>query len=92
MPLSHLAGASHWPLLPNLAFGGEAERQTMGAVHNVVDILIDPWIFTQSHPLSTADLIAEAKRRGLDLDAATLREFLPPWGSGAAGGNHHSPR
>ena len=46
-------------------------------------LLEDPWVFSQSHPLSTADVITEAKRRGVALDVATLREVyrrgdLPP--------------
>ena len=37
-------------------------------------LLEDPWVFSQSHPLSTADVISEAKRRGVELDVETLRE------------------
>lgn len=38
-------------------------------------ILARPWVFTQSHPLTTSDLINEAKELGIDLDPATLREL-----------------
>lgn len=34
-----------------------------------------PWSFTQRHPLSSADFIREAKRRGFDLDHIVLREL-----------------
>jgi hypothetical protein len=42
-------------------------------VINSLPLLEDPWVFSQSHPLSTADMIVESKRRGVGLDAATLR-------------------
>ena len=38
-------------------------------------ILARPWVFTQSHPLTTSDFINEAKELGIDLDSATLREL-----------------
>jgi hypothetical protein len=38
-------------------------------------ILRIPWVFSQSHPLSTSDVTSEAKKRGVDLDVATLREL-----------------
>lgn len=34
-----------------------------------------PWSFTQRHPLDSEEFIREAKRRGVDLDASTLREL-----------------
>lgn len=34
-----------------------------------------PWVFSQSHPQTTSDVIAEARKRGVDLDAPTLREL-----------------
>jgi hypothetical protein len=42
---------------------------------STVDVASMPWAFTQHHPLDTTHLINEAKRRGLDLDLATLREL-----------------
>lgn len=38
-------------------------------------VLEIPWVFSQSHPLTTTDVIAEARKRGTELDAATLREL-----------------
>lgn len=37
-------------------------------------ILELPWVFSQSHPLSTSAVISELKKRGLTLDAVALRE------------------
>jgi hypothetical protein len=34
-----------------------------------------PWVLSQSQPLSTSSVMAEAKKRGVDLDALTLREL-----------------
>src|SRR6185437_14029699 len=34
-----------------------------------------PWAFSQQRPLDTREFIEEAKRRGLQLDAASLREL-----------------
>lgn len=34
-----------------------------------------PWTFTQQHPLDTSGFIAEAKRRGFDLDLRVMREL-----------------
>lgn len=34
-----------------------------------------PWAFTQRQPLGTSEFISQAKRRGFDLDVATLREL-----------------
>lgn len=38
-----------------------------------LDILSTPWIFSQVVPLTTAEVVEQAKRRGLDLDAKALR-------------------
>jgi hypothetical protein len=48
-----------------------------------LSVLSVPWVFSQSHPLSTLDLISEMKRRGIVLDWRMLRELhrrgdLPP--------------
>lgn len=42
---------------------------------NSMSVLALPWVFSQSHPLSTREVISEAKRRGLALTAASLREL-----------------
>src|SRR3954468_16503737 len=39
-----------------------------------------PWAFTQKHPLDTADLCAEAAKRGIDVKEPQLREL---WRVGA---------
>lgn len=41
----------------------------------IVRVLARPWVFTQSHPLGTSQVIDEAKRRGVVLDPPTLREL-----------------
>ena len=50
---------------------------------DVLDTLARPWVFTSSRPFTTDDVISEAKRRGIELDAPLLRElyrqgFLTP--------------
>jgi len=40
-----------------------------------ISTLSAPWVFSQSHPLSTTEVISEAKRRGAVLDPAILREL-----------------
>jgi len=40
-----------------------------------LSVLAMPWVFTQSHPLSTGDISSEMKKRGADIDPATLREL-----------------
>jgi hypothetical protein len=50
---------------------GEEGRQGVTSV----DVAAMPWVFTQQHPLDTADFIKEAKRRGFDLDLSILREL-----------------
>jgi hypothetical protein len=40
-----------------------------------IRVLARPWVLSQSHPLATTDVISEAKRRGVHLDVATLREL-----------------
>ncbi len=40
-----------------------------------LSVLNLPWVFSQSHPLSTSGLISEMKKRGVDLDSRTLREL-----------------
>jgi hypothetical protein len=44
-------------------------------VQSSLPLLESPWVFTQSHPLSTADVIAEAQKRGLALSPVILREL-----------------
>lgn len=34
-----------------------------------------PWVFSQQHPLDTAEFIREAEKRGVRLDAPVLREL-----------------
>lgn len=50
---------------------------------DVLDALASAWVFTSSHPLTTEEVVTEAKRRGVELDTPLLRElyrrgFLTP--------------
>jgi hypothetical protein len=47
----------------------------MDAVISSLLTLEDPLVFSQSHALSTSEVSSEAKKRAVDLDAATLREL-----------------
>lgn len=49
---------------------GESQR-----VASTVAVAAAPWTFTQHQPLSTAEFIREAERRGIRLNAAILREL-----------------
>lgn len=40
-----------------------------------LSMLMVPWVFSQSHPLTTSNLISELKKRGVSLDSQTLREL-----------------
>jgi hypothetical protein len=40
-----------------------------------VAVASQPWVFTQRHPLSTANFISEAGRRGVKLDSSMLRQL-----------------
>jgi hypothetical protein len=40
-----------------------------------IDVASMPWAFTQHQPLDTSAFIAEAEKRGVDLDIPTLREL-----------------
>jgi len=40
-----------------------------------LSMLTVPWVFSQSHPLTTSNLISELKKRGVSLDSQTLREL-----------------
>jgi hypothetical protein len=40
-----------------------------------LSILEMPWVFSQSHPLTTSSVVGEAKKRGVLLDSWTLREL-----------------
>ena len=42
---------------------------------DVLETLARAWVFTSTRPYSTVDVISEAKRRGVMLDAALLREL-----------------
>ena len=50
-----------------------AAKKSSGADLSGVEVASLPWAFTQQSPLRTESLINEADRRGVSLDAATLR-------------------
>jgi hypothetical protein len=47
----------------------------MVSVIDNLSMLTVPWVFSQSHPLTTSNLISELKKRGVALDSQTLREL-----------------
>jgi hypothetical protein len=46
----------------------------VGVIDNL-SMLTVPWVFSQSHPLTTSNLISELKKRAVSLDSQTLREL-----------------
>lgn len=56
---------SNWPTMTS---GGNDALDALA-------ILARPWVFTQSHPLTTSEFINKAQELGIDLDPATLREL-----------------
>lgn len=44
-----------------------------GRVIDNLSMLALPWVFSQSHPLTTSSLVSELRKRGLSLDSQTLR-------------------
>jgi hypothetical protein len=44
-------------------------------VMSSLDVLQLPWVFSQSHPKTTSDVISDARVRGVELDPPTLREL-----------------
>ncbi len=46
-----------------------------GRVIDNLSALALPWVFSQSHPLTTSNLISELEKRGVSLDPPTLREL-----------------
>ncbi len=42
---------------------------------DAVDVVRLPWVFTQTHPLSSREFCKEAERRGIKIDTPTLREL-----------------
>ncbi len=47
----------------------------MDGVIDNLSVLAVPWVFSQSHPLTTSGVISELKTRGVSLDSQTLREL-----------------
>jgi hypothetical protein len=47
----------------------------MVSVIDNLSMLTVPWVFSQSHPLTTSNLLSELKKRGVSLDSRTLREL-----------------
>ncbi|MGW4059727.1 hypothetical protein ACWEGE_15685 [Amycolatopsis sp. NPDC004747] len=50
-------------------------QSSSGDVPSALAAVSMPWVFTQRDPLKLSDFISEAKRRGYDLDDATMREL-----------------
>ncbi len=50
-----------------------SERQSTRRAASSADVAGMPWAFTQSQPLTSADFIKEAERRGFNVKASTLR-------------------
>jgi hypothetical protein len=46
----------------------------VGVIDNL-SMLAVPWVFSQSHPLTTSNLISELKKRDVSLDSQTLRDL-----------------
>jgi len=53
---------------------GLAPARMVSVIDNL-SMLTVPWVFSQSHPLTTSNLISELKKRGVSLDSQTLREL-----------------
>jgi hypothetical protein len=76
-----LPGASSHARPPYNLLVNQSEPIAVTTSEHVTDVVSSvtvaglPWLFTQSHPLSTSDFISEAKRRGLDSDLSMLREL-----------------